>query len=153
MLRQMGTAVEERRGPWRFLLLPLVTAVISNLAQYYLDDISWIDGGLVVKPGPAFGGMSGVLYGLFGYMWMKSRLAPELGLARPAAGLLDDRVAVPVHDRRDRLGRQHGPRGRPCRRRGHRRRAAALAATARQAAHVSSPAAAADQKTYGNSGR
>jgi GlpG protein len=81
MLRQMGAAVEERRGMWRFLALVLVTALISNVAQYFLDGVAWENGGIVILQSPAFGGMSGVLYGLFGYMWMKSRYEPGLGLS------------------------------------------------------------------------
>ena len=72
--------VERRRGSWRFLLLVLVVAVISNLAQYYLD-VGPQAGGLAVQRNPLFGGMSGVLYGLFGYLWMKSRYEPALGMA------------------------------------------------------------------------
>jgi GlpG protein len=80
MLLSLGRPVENRRGAWRYLLLILVLAVPSNVAQYYLSRLSWQDGALVIQPSPAFGGMSGVLYGLFGYIWMKSIYEPELGL-------------------------------------------------------------------------
>jgi GlpG protein len=79
VFQQFGALIEARRGAWRYLALILVTAVVSNVAQYYLT-ITWKDGGLLVQSDPAFGGMSGVLYGLFGYLWMKSRYAPALGL-------------------------------------------------------------------------
>jgi GlpG protein len=64
MFYQFGLLVEGRRGPVRFSLLVLAIAVISNFGQYYFG-------------GPTFGGMSGVLYGLFGYAWMKSRFEPQ----------------------------------------------------------------------------
>ncbi len=82
MLHPLAGAVERARGRGKLLALVLVLAVGSNVAQYYF-------GGQVVWerflprmeiPSLLFGGMSGVLYGLFGYVWMKSRLAPDLGL-------------------------------------------------------------------------
>ena len=79
MLWQFGALIEERRGPWRYLALVLITAVVSNVAQYYLT-ITWENGAFLVHSNPAFGGMSGVVYGLFGYLWMKSRYEPALGL-------------------------------------------------------------------------
>jgi GlpG protein len=80
MLYSLGRQVENRRGAWRYLLLILVLAVPSNLAQYYLSGLRWQDDTLVIHLKPAFGGMSGVIYGLFGYIWMKSAYEPELGL-------------------------------------------------------------------------
>jgi GlpG protein len=79
LLRDLGGAVEQQRGQARFALLVLVIAVVSNLAQYWLGHVIWRNG-LYFVPSPLFGGMSGVLYGLFGYVWMKSRFAPEVGL-------------------------------------------------------------------------
>jgi GlpG protein len=77
LLYRLGGEVEGRRGPWRLLLLVLAIAVPSNLAQYYLGDIrdDW-----TLHPSPLFGGMSGALYGLLGYVWMKVRFEPDLGL-------------------------------------------------------------------------
>jgi len=72
--------VESRRGTGRLAVLILVIAVASNLAQYYLGG-STIQGVRPVLAGSYnFGGLSGVVYGLFGYVWMKSRVEPELGL-------------------------------------------------------------------------
>jgi GlpG protein len=78
---RIGALVEERRGPLRYLGLVLLLAVVSNLTQYFLGHPARLlgreDGPLF---NPAFGGLSGVLYGLFGYVWVKGRLEPELDL-------------------------------------------------------------------------
>jgi GlpG protein len=75
-----GATMEMRRGSGRFMLLVLASAVLSNVAQFYLGHMTWEAGrGLVITLAPSFGGMSGVDYALFGYIWMKSRFEPELG--------------------------------------------------------------------------
>lgn len=63
-----GRAIEQRSGSWRFLGIVLVVALVSNFSQF-------------VKSGPSFGGMSGVDFGLFGFLWMKSKFAPGYGVA------------------------------------------------------------------------
>jgi GlpG protein len=76
----LGGAVEQRRGRVRYLSLVLVLAVLSNLTQYFLGKLG---SGVPLESlprSPNFGGMSGVVYGLFGYIWMKARFQPELGL-------------------------------------------------------------------------
>jgi GlpG protein len=80
MLYDLGGAIEQRLRPFRYLLLVLVLAVVSNLVQYYFGHP--VLEGAVLKwvSLPNFGGMSGVIYGLFGYIWMKARFQPELGL-------------------------------------------------------------------------
>ena len=66
-LRDLGSMIEARKSWWYLLLLVLVMAGLSNLAQYKVS-------------GPMFGGMSGVVYGLLGYVWMQSRFNPASGL-------------------------------------------------------------------------
>jgi GlpG protein len=58
-LYSLGSQVETGRGTLRFLALVLAFSVVSNLTQYL-----WA--------GPNFLGMSGVVYGLFAYVWMQS---------------------------------------------------------------------------------
>jgi GlpG protein len=80
LLLDLGGLLEARGGSVRFLLLVLAVAVCSNLAEYYLGRTT-VEG---FRPrfggSPQFGGMSGVLYGVFGYLWIKSHYEPERGM-------------------------------------------------------------------------
>jgi GlpG protein len=67
-LKDLGTIIERRQGSLYLGLLVLAIAVLSNLGQFYVS-------------GPTFGGMSGVVYGLLGYMWMRGKFDPASGLS------------------------------------------------------------------------
>ncbi|MFO7901553.1 MAG: rhomboid family intramembrane serine protease [Planctomycetota bacterium] len=73
MFFQFGRLVESLRGTAWFALMVLVIAVISNVAQATAPDT--LPGPL--RGSPLFGGMSGVVYGLFGYAWLKSIFDPK----------------------------------------------------------------------------
>jgi len=62
----LGQMIEKRSGTLVLMALFLLSGVGSNVAQYFVS-------------GPQFGGLSGVAYALFGYVWMKSRLDPFSG--------------------------------------------------------------------------
>ncbi len=66
-LRDLGSMIEGRQTSWHLLSLVLVIAAGSNVAQYYWN-------------GPVFGGMSGVVYGLLGYIWIRGKIDPGSGL-------------------------------------------------------------------------
>jgi GlpG protein len=72
MFYQLGSLIEFRRGTWRLGLMILAIAASSNTAQALVPE-TW--GG-----SPFAAGMSGVVYGLFGYVWMKTLYAPEMGM-------------------------------------------------------------------------
>ncbi len=72
-LASFGSLIEYRRGTLTLAFLILVSAVTSNLGQYLFDTY------YLAQPG-LFGGMSGVVYALFGYVWMKGRYEPEQGM-------------------------------------------------------------------------
>ncbi|MBA4148175.1 MAG: rhomboid family intramembrane serine protease [Verrucomicrobia bacterium] len=67
-LRDLGGMVETLEGTGKLLALVVVSATISNWAQY------------VIGGSPLFGGMSGVVYALLGYVWMKGKYEPGSGL-------------------------------------------------------------------------
>ena len=71
MFFQFARVIEARRGTARFAFGVLVIAEFSNIAQAVAPD--WLGGS------PFFGGMSGVVYGLFGYAWMQSRFDATSG--------------------------------------------------------------------------
>jgi GlpG protein len=73
-LSALGTMIEVRRGTLRLAGLVLISAVVSNLGQFlYMER---------ADPGrpQLFFGMSGVVYALFGYIWMKGLYEPEQGM-------------------------------------------------------------------------
>jgi len=63
----LGGMIEIRRGTLALAALVVTSEIVTALAQN-------------VANGPAFGGMSGVGYALFGYCWMKSRFDPRSGI-------------------------------------------------------------------------
>jgi GlpG protein len=66
-LKDLGSMIEARKGSLTLALMVLIVAVLSNIAQF-------------LDTGGGFGGMSGVVYGLFGYVWMRGRYDPASGL-------------------------------------------------------------------------
>jgi GlpG protein len=72
-LSALGTLIEVRRGSLRLAGLVLFSAVISNVGEYYYDLRAY---GHAVP----FLGFSGVVYALFGYIWMKGLHEPEQGM-------------------------------------------------------------------------
>lgn len=64
----LGHAIERQRGTLALTGMVIGFGLVSNLGQY-------------VEAGPHFGGLSGVVYGLVGYVWMLGRYRPSVGLA------------------------------------------------------------------------
>ncbi len=71
----LGRQIEASRGTLTLAFLVLVIGCSSNYAQYLAD-------------GPSFGGMSGVVFGLFGYVLLMARFAPSAGMVMSANNAL-----------------------------------------------------------------
>ena len=67
-LWDLGNMVEGRKSSLFLAIFILIVSGSSNWAQYLVS-------------GPGFGGMSGVVYGLLGYIWMKGKYDPGSRLA------------------------------------------------------------------------
>ena len=65
-LHVLGSQIERLKGSKFFITFVLALALFSNLAQFIMS-------------GPLFGGMSGVVYGLFGYVFIKCKFDPGDG--------------------------------------------------------------------------
>ena len=69
-LHWLGGMIETRKGTVAFGGLVLLTCLIANVAQALFPE----------NATPMFGGMSGVVYGLFGYIWISMTVDPGIGL-------------------------------------------------------------------------
>ncbi|CAM3154364.1 rhomboid family intramembrane serine protease GlpG [Vibrio rarus] len=74
---QLGGDIEQRLGRARLTKIFLFSALLSGCAQYWIE-------------GENFGGLSGVVYALVGYIWIVSIRSPQLGLdiPRPVLGFM-----------------------------------------------------------------
>jgi len=68
-LWDLGAMAERRKGHLFILAFVMLVGIVSNLAQYLMTG------------SPFFGGMSGVVYGLLGYVWMAGRRNPQGGFS------------------------------------------------------------------------
>lgn len=66
----LGRQLELRIGSLFYLRFVLVAAGLSNLLQYLFA-------------GPNFGGLSGVVYALLGYIWLRGKRDPRFGMYIP----------------------------------------------------------------------
>lgn len=91
MFYMLGSILEPRLGSVHFFLLNMGLALAANLAQgvipMLLFNTEWAAyekyyGGIM------FVGYSGVIYGLFGYLWMRSKYDPTLGIMLNPSSIL-----------------------------------------------------------------
>jgi GlpG protein len=68
----LGAQVERKMGLTMLLIVFVVSGVLSNIAQNMVS-------------GPNFGGLSGVVYALMGFVWWTGWLRPHWGIGLPKA--------------------------------------------------------------------
>lgn len=69
-LWDLGGIIEKRCGSAYLLGLILLIGILSNAAQYLIS-------------GPYFGGLSGIVYGLFAYIWIRGKYDARFGVRLP----------------------------------------------------------------------
>lgn len=67
----LGSPIERLSGSLHLILVVLLCGLVSNMGQFVWTSSVY------------FGGMSGVIYGLLGYIWMRNLLAPDPRIALP----------------------------------------------------------------------
>jgi GlpG protein len=72
MLVALGRIIERLEGPIKYAFIVFTIAVLSNLLQGLMPES--------LMGSAIFFGLSGVTYGLFGYIWIKTTLDPGLGI-------------------------------------------------------------------------
>jgi GlpG protein len=73
-LKSLGDLVEMTESKSFYLGLIMIIALSSNIGQYLVT-------------GPRFGGMSGVVYGMLGYVWLKKTFNPKAPLSLPKSDI------------------------------------------------------------------
>jgi GlpG protein len=79
-LKDLGALIEHRWSSRHFLALVVVSGVLSNAAQYL---VNWDAQTGIRTANVLSGGMSGVVYALLGYLWIRGRIDPASGIRVP----------------------------------------------------------------------
>ncbi|WP_194207378.1 rhomboid family intramembrane serine protease GlpG [Superficieibacter sp. 1612_C1] len=66
----LGGTVEKRLGSGKLVVITVISALLSGFVQYHFS-------------GPWFGGLSGVVYALMGYAWLRGERDPQSGVFLP----------------------------------------------------------------------
>ncbi|MFM2479056.1 rhomboid family intramembrane serine protease GlpG [Celerinatantimonas sp. MCCC 1A17872] len=64
---EFGGAIERKLGSAKLIILTIVSGILPNFMQFW-------------STGPLFGGLSGVVYALLGYLWWTAWLRPHVGV-------------------------------------------------------------------------
>ncbi|QBY04035.1 rhomboid family intramembrane serine protease GlpG [Thalassotalea sp. HSM 43] len=64
---QLGGQIEKQLGSSWLMAIFMISAIVSNVSQFYVS-------------GPNFGGLSGVVYAVFGFVWWFGYLNPGRGI-------------------------------------------------------------------------
>jgi GlpG protein len=70
LFSDLGNLIENHFGRTFYLWFFILSAAVSNLLQYFVN-------------GPMFGGMSGVLYSMFGFIWIYKKLNSDFDFSLP----------------------------------------------------------------------
>jgi GlpG protein len=70
LFSDLGNLIENHFGRNFYLWFFILSAAVSNLLQYFVN-------------GPMFGGMSGVLYSMFGFIWIYKKLNSDFDFSLP----------------------------------------------------------------------
>ncbi len=73
---ELGRRIERVESRYTYFLMVMGMSLCANLTQY------WVGGPSI------FGGMSGVIYGLLGYIWIRQKLNPHPLLAVPSGMII-----------------------------------------------------------------
>ena len=79
-LYYFGSQIEDIQGTLTVALLVFAIALISNAAQALSPQQPEFE---ALSGNPNFGGMSGVVYGLFGYVWVRMMVTPHSAFFAP----------------------------------------------------------------------
>ncbi len=69
-IKDLGAVYENEKGTRSFVIFVLFVSALSNIMQY-------------LAMGPTFGGLSGLVYGLLGYLWVYGSLHEEASIKLP----------------------------------------------------------------------
>ncbi|MFZ8934805.1 MAG: rhomboid family intramembrane serine protease [Bacteriovoracaceae bacterium] len=74
-LKDLGKLLEHFHGRHFLIIFILISALLSNAGQYIMH-------------GPFFGGMSGVVYAMLGFIWTAKKLRPSIEYGLPKSDLI-----------------------------------------------------------------